>query len=766
MRLSRSVLFLAVLGACGSGSDGEQPETPEDVAQVSDSGGGVDAALDGGGDGVGLGDAGGDVGDAMDDAAGDAGHSDGGAGDGDAAGADAEDAGPPPPKGATEWLAYDDGTASGALQYQKAPEQVHEYVRFEMEQPVRIWGLRAQLRVPAAGEATVVLWDDFGGNFFNFDVEAPLAAVTREVTPADEGTWVEFPLAWPVDLVPGRMFYAGVVVNEGGAQLSVDAASETPEGKQPHSLVWFAAEPPDSGGFPAIAASPGDFLLQAEVELLDPMKPEDKDFEPVSLEDLGLPGFSRIALADVDGDGDLDVMLDGPRLFLNDGGKYTDVTEAWLPGITGHNGGVFGDYDNDGDPDYFATGFQNPQDRLLRNDGGGFTDVTTESGIDDTMKFNCNGDDKDQPVPTEAAAWLDVDNDGWLDLYQANFICWDPPAQGALDLLWRNNGDGTFTDITQPSGAWKGQIGGLAGRGVAPADADGDGLVDILVTNYRLHKDFFFQNKGGGKVEMTGDANKLTGVGTFAMGAIYFGHSIGAAWGDVDGDLDLDVFVAALAHPRFITFSQQATLYENPGGAGAVFQDVTELIGIRYLETPSNPNLWDWDNDGDLDLFYTCIYPDRTSQMYRNDGHPLWTEVTWQSGLAVYDGWGSVVGDIDGDGDLDLVASRGAFRNRNKAGAEAVVVRLEGSGAGKTNRDGVGARVIATVGESKVLRERFGAHGTGVQDSPWLHVGLGGEATADLEAHFPASGTVVTAKGVAAGRVVIREDGTVETLGE
>lgn len=671
---------------------------------------------------------------------------------------------PPPPKGATEWLTYDDGAAAGALQYQKTPDQVHEYLRFEMEQPVRIWGLRAQLRVPAAGPVTLVLWDDFGGNFFDFLQETPLATVTRTVTPADEGAWVDFPLAYPVDLVPGRMFYAGTVVTGDGAiQLSVDAAQETAEGKQPHSLVWFSADPPDDQGFPPLAASPGDFLLEAEVELLDPLGADDHDFEPISAEELGIPGFSRIALADVDGDGDLDAMTDGPRLYLNDGGHYTDATATWLPGITGHNGGVFADYDNDGDPDYFATGFQNPADRLLRNDGGVFTDVTGESGIDDTQKFNCNGDDKEQPVPTEAAAWLDVDADGWIDLYQANFICWDPPAQGALDLLWHNNGDGTFTDVTQPSGTWKGQIGGLAGRGVAPADADGDGLVDILVTNYRLHKDFFFQNLGGGKVNMTGDANHLTGVSTFSMGAIYFGHSIGAAWGDIDGDLDLDVFVAALAHPRFIAFSQKATLYENPGGPGAVFADVTEQAGIRYLETPSNPNLWDWDNDGDLDLFYTCIYPDRTSQMYRNDGHPLWTEVTWQTGLAIYDGWGSVTGDIDGDGDLDLIASRGAFRNRNRAGNGAIYVKLVGSGAGATNRDAVGARVIATVDGKQLMRERFGAHGTGVQDSPWIHVGLGAAQTADIEAHFPASGTVVTVKGVAAGaRLTMSEDGSVE----
>jgi hypothetical protein len=383
--------------------------------------------------------------------------------------------------------------------------------------------------------------------------------------------------------------------------------------------------------------------------------------------------------------------------------------------------------------------------------------VTAESGIDDSMQFNCNGNDAVQPVPTEAAAWADLDGDGWLDLYQANFICWDPPAKGALDLVWRNRGDGTFEDVTEAWGADVGQLNGLAGRGVAPADADGDGLVDVLVTNYRLHKDFFFHNTGSGLVQQGAD-NALQGEGTMASGAQYYGHSIGAAWGDIDEDGDLDVFVARLAHPRFIHFSQKATLYENPGGPGE-FADVTDLAGIRYLETPSNPNLWDYDNDGDLDLFYTCIYEARTSQLYRNDGHPSWKEVTYQSGLAVYNGWGSAVADIDGDGDVDLLAGGGqSFRNRNPLNHKAIFVKLVGRGAGATNRDAIGARLTAKVGDRVLLRERVGAHGTGVQDSPWLHVGLAGAEKATLEAHFPGTGETVVVEDVPGGTSIVIEE--------
>ena len=678
----------------------------------------------------------------------------------------AADVPPPPPKGDSQWLSHDDDAAVGAIQYQKTPEATYEYVRFEMEQPVRIWALRAQLRVPGPTDVTLYLWDDFGGNFFNFDVDAPLATMTRAVSPADEGQWLTFELPYPVDLDPGRMFYAGLVVDGEGVQLMVDAGAVVPEGKQPTSLAWLSAEPPDEQGFPTLLGAPGDFMLRAEIELIHVVAEADRDFEKIPADELGIPGMSRPAFADVDGDMDLDIMTDGPRLYLNDGaGHFTDVTAQWLPEISGHNGGVFGDFDNDGDPDYFATGHKSPADRLLRNDGGIFTDVTAESGIDDNQDWNCNGEEGVQPVPTEAAAVLDYDNDGWLDIYQANFICWDPPAVGSMDLFWHNNGDGTFTNATQALGADDGQWKGLAGRGVAPADSDGDGWVDVLTTDYRLHKDLFFQNKSGQKMSMTSDANHLSGKGTMWGGAVYFGHSIGAAWGDIDQDGDLDVFVASLAHPRFITFSQKATMYLNPGGPEPVFEDVTEAMGIRYLETPSNPNLWDYDNDSDLDLFYTCIYEDRSSQLYRNDGHPAWTEVTYPSGLAVYNGWGSAVADIDGDGDLDLVASGQYFRNRNKSGGGAIFVIPVGSGAGMTNRDGVGVRVTATVDGREVLRERFGGHGTGVQDSPRIHVGLGAQPQVDLVVTFPASGVVVQVPKVPAGsRVRVFEDGEIEVV--
>ena len=360
--------------------------------------------------------------------------------------------------------------------------------------------------------------------------------------------------------------------------------------------------------------------------------------------------------------------------------------------------------------------------------------------------------------PSRLTAPSLYDGDGWLDLYQGNFICWDDGLP-SRDKLWRNRGDGTFEDVSVAAGIDAAQGPGYASRGVAPADYDGDGDMDLLVTNYRLHRSLHLRNDDGVFTDVgkeTGLEAKATPLGS----GVSYGHSIGAAWGDYDHDGRLDVFVARLAHPRFMSFSDPQSLYYNPGD-GTAFRNLTDDFGLRYQETPSNPNAWDVDNDGDLDLFWTAIYEGRRSQLYRNEWpNPAWTESNQATGLIVLNGWGSVTGDLDGDGDLDLL-SRTAFRNRNRFGHYALQIRPRGLGAGHSNPSGIGARVIVKVAGKDRMQERAGSHGTGSGDSPWLHIGLGRATSAPVRVLFPTTGVVVDAGELTAGRYTVWEDGRV-----
>ncbi len=647
-------------------------------------------------------------------------------------------------------------TGLGTCREVTVPDDFYEYTRFEVFQPFRIRTLRVQVEVSEATTLQVVVWDDLGGNFLHFDPNAALVTVERPVTPEDSGTWLELSVDPPVVVEPGRLVYAGVLLNSATSpRLMHDTTQVEVEGKPVGSLVWYSKQlDPETNTHTVFGGAGGDFLVDLEIQRVDVVQNDDFVFERMDPETSGVPSLSRGAFADVDGDGDLDLMVSGPALYLNDGaGNFTQDSAA-IQGGGGTNGGVFGDYDNDGDPDYLGSG---GADTLFRNDDGVFVDVTAASGIDDTQVHTCNGVTAETHVPTEAVTWIDVDRDGWLDAYVSGFICWED-GYPAKDKIFRNNGDGTFTEAGAEMWFAYGQGYGQAARGTAPADYDGDGFTDLLVTNYRLHPNLFWHNQGDGTVMESAEEAGVKGVDKPGYPGIH-GHSIGGVWGDFDQDDDLDLFIANLAHPRFLAFSDLATLYRNPGGPAPVMEDITEAAGIRYQETASDPVAWDYDNDGDLDLLWTCVYADRPSQFYRNDWpETTWTEVSYPTGIAIHDGWGVLSGDVDGDGDLDLV-SKSAWRNRNPWGRKSLQIRPRGKGAGFTNRDGYGARVTVTVDGVQRMREHVVNRGTGSQDTPWLHFGLGDQSAATVTVRFPASASEYTFESLAAGRYTIDEDG-------
>ncbi len=439
-------------------------------------------------------------------------------------------------------------------------------------------------------------------------------------------------------------------------------------------------------------------------------------------EDAGVKGVTggRVAWGDYDGDGAEDLMVDGKRLFHNDGrGHFTETTaQAGLASNAGGNGALWADVDNDGRLDVFTMGSGQPgvegaDGRVWINAGDG-----TFHAADGMLPSNLS-----QGVPTEGAGWGDFDRDGFVDLYAANY---ETPRNRAVSLgicmphhLLRNMGGARFEDVSVAAGIVSAEP--MCGRGVAWGDYDNDGWPDILVANYRLDPNFLWRNRGNGTFENT--ARQAGVEGQEQEGA--FGHSIGAEWADVDRDGDLDVFIANLAHPRYIGYSDLSQLLVNAGGARPRFEDRFDDAGLLFEETASDPSWGDYDNDGDLDLFVTAIYKGRRSTLYRNDGNGHFTDVTWLAGAGVENGWGAAYADIDADGDLDLAVGSGdgirLLRNDGNAN-HWLHVRAVGTAS---NRSAVGARVTVTAGSLTQMAEVEGGKGTGNQHSLPVEFGFG-----------------------------------------
>ena len=426
-------------------------------------------------------------------------------------------------------------------------------------------------------------------------------------------------------------------------------------------------------------------------------------------EKAGLAGVKaeRAAWGDYDNDGDDDLLLDGSRLFPNQGNGVFGPVELLPGGGLGITGAVWGDYDNDGFVDIFVTARR--KNRLLHNLNG--------TGFIEADEFLPSSEDIGN---SEAAAWGDLNNDGFLDLYVANYEQGKVlRAQCGRDRLYLNRQGRGFVESSQEVGAVSEEP--MCGRGVVWSDLNGDGRQDILVTNYRLDPNFLWLNRGDGSVT---DAAESTGVqGDEAYGA--YGHSIGVVSGDLDGDGDLDLYITNLAHPRYLEFSDRSMLLINNGDPLPVFANRFAGSGIPFEETGSDPVLFDVDNDGDLDLYVTSVYPNRSSHLYINDGKGKFSDRTWLAGAGVANGWGAAISDYDNDGYPDLlVASREGVRLLHNRGGENnwLSVALDDQSC---NRQGVGDRIILTCNGQSLVREVTAGRGTGSQDSLKINFGLG-----------------------------------------
>lgn len=651
-------------------------------------------------------------------------------------------------------LAYDDGVPFSSLRQQDYAitststyvlndNPLHEAVRFELEHPARIHGFQVMWSdVPDDWEPTTELaaglYPDFGYNGFDFWADDPLWEGTRCVADIDDtGSWVTYAFETPIDIVHPGLVYVAHRAEPGAPTWWFDETM--PAGENPCAVFddcQSSINLPNANTFTFYNGLSFSFqrhyLVRLYVEYLEDVQPEAKLFQL----DEAVPTGSHPSWGDYDDDG-FDDLLVGSKLYRNLGdGTFEDVSNVLGASITG---GVFGDYDNDGCLDLFGYAeTYDQQDLLLKNDcAGGFT-LVTDSGIVDQQSYNDCGDPNNTAAPSAAAAWVDIDADGYLDLYLANFICWAEESF-YVDTVFMNDGDGTFTEVTaQFNDALR-----LAGRTVVPIDHDGDGDVDIHVGNYRLQRNLLWQNNGDGSVTELAGVLGLEGV---ANGQ-YYGHTIGLAWGDLDNDGDFDNVTANLAHPRFFGFSDKTQVLINDGTGhytdnSGDWTFPASANGLRYQETHSVPVLGDFDHDGALDLAITCVYDGRPTDFYWGHGDGTFTLDAYRAGITTENGWGVSASDFDNDGDLDLFAT-GLFVNNGSFAGHWLQARVVGTTA---NQAGIGATVYVTAGGVTRIRHVQGGSGKGGQDTMFLNFGLGDATSVDsIRVVFPGGDEVVYA---------------------
>jgi enediyne biosynthesis protein E4 len=491
-----------------------------------------------------------------------------------------------------------------------------------------------------------------------------------------------------------------------------------------------------------------------------------------------------VALLDYDNDGYLDVFFtngatipgltkDGPdfsnRLYHNNhDGTFTDVTDRAGVRGEGYSMGVAAaDYDNDGWTDLYVTGVN--RNILYHNNGDGtFTDVTARAGVAGVSAAG-------KKLWSVSAAWIDYDNDGRLDLFVTNYLDWSPETsrvcgapgkrlscppslyQGEPNILYHNNGDGTFTDVSAAMGIAS-QIG--KGMGVAIADYDDDGWMDIFVANDN-ERNFLFRNRGGRGF----DEVAVESFVAYTDNGIPV-SSMGVDFRDWNNDGRPSLFVTALGGETF-------PLFHNEGNG--FFSDDSYKAGIGFRSFRMSgwgAGIEDFDNDGYKDLFSANSHVSENADIdpqqhyrqanavFRNLQNGTFQEVSSQAGAALQAPAahrGCAFGDLNNDGKIDVVVSAigspaELLYNTSPNGNHWILIRTVGV---KSNRDGIGTRIKLTTQSGLVEYNHVTTAGSYASSSdPRVHFGLGADTLIKaIELRWP-SGTVQVLRNVKADQIL------------
>jgi len=502
------------------------------------------------------------------------------------------------------------------------------------------------------------------------------------------------------------------------------------------------------------------------------------------LEELG----SGAAFFDYDNDNDLDIYFvngsDLPgynsakkpinQLYQNDGrGKFTDVTLQAGVGDLGYGVGCcVGDYNNDDYLDLYVTNYGN--NVLYKNRGDGtFVDVTDQANVGDSRWGS-------------SCAFADYDNDGDLDLYVTNYVqfdfekhktcrfndvetyCQPQDFQGQSDLLYQNNGNGTFTNVTREAGVYNSRGRGL---GVVWGDYDNDRDPDLYIAN-DTNDNYLYQNNGHGK---------FTNVAFYAGVALgengEMGSGMGTDFGDFNNDGFLDLIVTNFQ-------DEVAILYKNEGNG--FFSDITYISGIgeKTLSTLGwGTAFFDYDNDGDKDLFiangHVCdninqIYPEKTypqtNQLFENLGSEVYREVTTFAGDSLRrkaPSRGAAFGDYDNDGDIDILVTNSNSKAqllRNDGGNRKNWIKIQIVGE-TGDQSGIGTRVEVTCKSLVQIAEVKSGSSYLCQNDLTLHFGLDDHKVVDKITATFLNGSVCETKPVPVNQTIrIYESGKYKSL--